>query len=126
MKLLPFDLQKAEAGAKVFTANERLVTGLFRLPGFNEHLFAIFDGVIHAWTREGHSDIPGDCLRIAAPEPVVRWVNFFAEFGHAFHYDTQEVADRYAAMRVREGFADMATRLYGRAIRVEIEPGGEL
>jgi hypothetical protein len=59
-------------------------------------------------------------LFLAAPEPIVRWVNFYEQpggrCGTAEHFHLQETALLHAGRIVG--------RLIGRAIRVEIDPDG--
>lgn len=55
MKTIPFDLEKALAGAKVVTESGLEVTQLTRFdaPESMYHLFGVIEGDVHNWTLDG-------------------------------------------------------------------------
>ena len=119
MKLTPFDLQKAIAGAKVVTKDGRKVTlSQFYFGECEYPLCGEIEGENHSrwWTLEGVCGTGIADLCIAEPE--VRWVNLHAGGGLAEHFATQAEADADAdkPLRVR--------RLGGRAFRVVIDADG--
>lgn len=135
MKLLPFDLDKALKGARVVTRDGREVTQLhlFVTSRSIYPLIGVVDDLdeIQHWHRDGRFYLGNDDslsrrldLFLAAPVPSVRWVNFYAGGNHAFHFNSEELANRYEWVLLDEGHRDKAHRLYGRAIRVEIDPDG--
>lgn len=76
MKTIPFDLEKALAGAKVVTRDGRIITGLHLFQNVADRypLYGVIDGKIHGWTPSGR--FAGDSDFIAdlflAVEPKLR------------------------------------------------------
>lgn len=136
MRMLPFDIAKAIAGANVVTRHGRKVRfSFFRFGEAEFSLYGAVEGEIsrYWWTVAGCVQLEvlngrqtmADFDLFIAQEPIVRWVNFYgAHDSHplADHFATQREADSEIRMlTTRAGRETPCKRLYGRAIRVEID-----
>lgn len=94
--LIPFDLKKALAGAKVQTRNGEPVTGLVRMEGVmapGRELAGVLMGSIETWQRDG-SYAADESIHdlFMAPSRTVRWLNVY-DAEQAYLYRSREEAD---------------------------------
>lgn len=140
MMLLPFDREKAEAGAKVVTRDGREVRALryFEETAGNHDGYCIaasvrqfpnrghgFEIILYrADGTEGDND-PYTALHLVAKDARVYWVNLY-HGGQAQWQLTEESADEEERRRVASSgvLASRMQRLHGRAMRVEVREAG--
>ena len=83
--LKPFDLEAALQGAAVVTRNGKEVSELMRFKTLSDtyNLFAVIDGQLHIFNKEGrtYSDISHNNDLFMKPVQVTEWVNIYCTSG---------------------------------------------
>lgn len=100
--LKPFNLDAALQGAEVVTREGQKVTEIVWLKtlSYPHNLFAVIDGHLHAFNKQGRSyaDIDHDNDLFMKPQQVTKWVNIYCSSGGfrtgIYTFDSEEQAKK--------------------------------